>query len=114
VERTRSWLPIREGDRTYLQKVEEIEWIEADAKLMRIHTAARSFAMRETMRYLEDRLDPVRFVRVSRSAIVNLERIQEVQPWFNGEFVLILGSGAQVTTSRSYRDRLAKLIGRKP
>jgi two-component system, LytTR family, response regulator len=112
-ERAQGWMPIREGERTFLQKVEEIQWIEADAKFMKIHTAVRTFTMRETMRNLEDRLDPVRFLRVSRSAIVNLQWIREIQPWFNGEFVLVMQSGAHVTTSRSHRDKLAKLIGRR-
>jgi two-component system, LytTR family, response regulator len=111
--RAQGWIPIREGDRTFLQKMDEIEWIEADAKLMRIHTQTRTYSMRETLRNLEERLDPVTFLRVSRSSIVNLNWIREIQPWFNGEFVIVMKSGAQVTTSRSHRDKLAKLIGRK-
>jgi two-component system LytT family response regulator len=68
--------------------------------------------MRETMRNVETRLDPTRFIRVSRSAMVNLDHVREIQPWFNGDFVLILRSGTEVTTTRAYRDQLREVIAR--
>jgi two-component system LytT family response regulator len=105
-------IAIRVGERTYLRRAEEVEWVEADAKVVRIHLGGAAYAMRETMKCMEERLDPARFVRVSRSAIVNLDRVVEIQPWFNGDLMLILESGAQVTTTRGYRDRLREVLGR--
>ena len=107
-------LVIREGERTILQRVDGIDWIEADAKYARVHTTDRTYTVRDTMRNIESRLDPAKFLRVSRSAIVNLDRVKEIQPWFNGEYVLIMNNGAKITTTRSYRGPLADLIeGRK-
>jgi two-component system LytT family response regulator len=103
-------LAIRVGERTYLRRVDEVDWVEADAKFVRIHLGGTAYTMRETMKSMEERLDPTRFVRVSRSAIVNLDRVVEIQPWFNGDQVLILESGATVTTTRGYRDRLRGLL----
>jgi two-component system LytT family response regulator len=79
---------------------------------MKIHVGGKSYAMRETMRNVETRLDPTRFIRVSRSAMVNLDHVREIQPWFNGDFVLILRSGTEVTTTRAYRDQLREVIAR--
>ena len=109
-ERRRDRLTIRTGDRIYLQDVREIDWIEADGRYVKIHLGDKNLAMRETMQNLEEELDPARFVRVSRSAIVNLDRVKEIQPWFAGEHILILQNGAKVTTTRTYRDRLRELI----
>ena len=68
--------------------------------------------LRDTISALEAQLDPRKFVRVHRSAIVNIDRIQELQPWFHGEYRIILGEGVQLTLSRSYRERLHEAIGR--
>ncbi|HEX7243775.1 MAG TPA: response regulator, partial [Longimicrobiaceae bacterium] len=66
-ERDTRRLAIRVGERTYLRRVEDVEWVEADAKFVRIHVGGTSYSMRETMKSMEERLDPVRFLRVSRS-----------------------------------------------
>src|SRR5690606_23307838 len=112
-EADRRRLPIKEGDRTYLQRIEDIDWVEADAKNVKIHSAKRTYVMRETMKAMENRLTGSDFVRVSRSAIVNLDRIREIQPWFNGDYVLILRDGTEITTTKGYRDELTRLISRK-
>ncbi len=93
--------------------VDEIERIEADGDQVRIFTAARSHRLRERLRDLEVRLDPARFARVHRSTIVNLNRVVEMQPWFHGEFVLVMAGGAKVKLSRTYRTAVAKLLGGK-
>ncbi|MCI0387346.1 MAG: LytTR family transcriptional regulator, partial [Acidobacteria bacterium] len=58
------------------------------------------------------KLDPDKFLRVHRSIIVNLERVKELQPWFHGDYVVIMQDGAQLTSSRNYRDQLRKLLGK--
>ena len=75
------------------------------------HRGGRQHLLRETMASLEARLDPQRFVRISRAAIVSIARIREVQPLFNGDFVVLLANGAQVNGSRRYRAALDALFG---
>ena len=67
---------------------------------------------RETMTHMESRLDRRRFVRIHRSRIVNVDRIKELQPWFNGEYVVILRNGTRLTLSRNYRERLEEQLSR--
>jgi DNA-binding LytR/AlgR family response regulator len=70
-----------------------------------------AYAVRRTLGELETRLDPARFFRAHRSAIVNLDRIQEVIPWFKGSHKLRLASGAEVDLSRAQARRLRHLLG---
>jgi len=67
---------------------------------------------RETMNALEAQLDTNTFFRIHRSHIVNIERIKELQPWFNGEYVVFLHDGTRLTLSRGYREKLQERIGR--
>ena len=105
-------LPIKVNDRVFLQPVREIEWLEAAGKHVHVHVGRAAHTIRETMQQLERQLDPERFLRVSRSAIVNVDRIREIQPWFHGDYVLIMTSGAQVTSTRGYRQVIARLLGK--
>jgi two-component system LytT family response regulator len=111
-ERFPERLVISQGERTFLQPVRDIVWIEADGKYMNVHVGEKKYTMRSTMLQLEEQLDPDVFLRISRGAIINVDRIREVQPWFNGEYVAVMSNGAQVTTTRSYRPALAKVIGK--
>lgn len=81
---------------------------------MRVHVGKEVFVIRESLLQLEEILDPRRFIRVSRGAIVNVDWIREVQSWFQGEFAILLESGAQVNTTRSYRDSFKRLLEREP
>ena len=87
-----------------------IERIDAAGDYMCIYTADNSLILRETMKDLEKRLDPRNFQRVHRSTIVNLSQVKQVKPHTNGECFLVLGSGAQVKVSRSYRDVVARFV----
>jgi len=64
------------------------------------------------MNSIEARLNPELFFRIHRSHIVNIERIKELQPWFNGEYVVILRNGARLTLSRGYREKLQEKLGK--
>jgi len=91
----------------------EIEWIESSGKDARIHLAAAGAAplvVRESMASLDARLDPRLFLRVHRSAIVNTRQIREIQPWFKGDYVLILRRGTRVETGRTHREGVQRLI----
>jgi two-component system, LytTR family, response regulator len=88
----------------------EIEWVEAVRKDARLHLGARSLLVREPMSSLERRLDPAHFLRVHRSAIVNRTHIREMQPWFKGDYVFIMRTGARVVSGETYRDAVRRLI----
>ena len=104
-------VPLEPG-RLLLQPVEEIEWLEADRKLVHLHVGRTRRTIRESIGRLEAQLDPSRFMRVSRSAIVNVRAIREVQTWFAGDYLLVLASGAKVGTTRGYREKIRGMLGK--
>jgi len=101
---------IKDRGQIFRVDIDTIERIDAAGDYMVIYTAENNFVLRETMKDLEKRLDPRRFQRVHRSTIVNLDLVKEVKPHTNGECFLVLGSGAQVKVSRSYRDVVARFV----
>jgi two-component system LytT family response regulator len=103
---------IKSGGRVFFVRSDEIDWIEAAGNYVKLHVGADAHLFRETMSALEAQLDPDRFFRIHRSHIVNIERVKELQPWFNGEYVVFLKSGARLTLSRGYREKLQERIGR--
>ena len=96
-------LAIKGDGRVILVDVDEVDRLEAAGNYVEVHSGARHHLVRETMASLEARLDPARFVRVSRSSIVNADRARELQPMFNGDFVVVLRDGTKVAGSRRYR-----------
>ena len=110
--RRRTRLLIRRPDGAFFVRAEAIDWIEAAGKLVKVHAGRQVHVQREALARVERHLDPDRFVRISRSAIVNIDRIREIQPWFNGESLVILDDNAQVPTSRHYRANLRRLFGK--
>lgn len=105
-------LVIKMNGHVFFIKAEEIDWLEAEGNYVRLHAGKESYLLRDTITALESQLDPKRFIRVHRSAIVNIDRITELQPWFHGEYRIILGEGVQLTLSRTYREKLHDLLGR--
>ncbi|HUL74725.1 MAG TPA: LytTR family DNA-binding domain-containing protein [Vicinamibacterales bacterium] len=105
-------LVIKSGGRLFFLRTDEIDWIEAAGNYVRLHVGADGHLLRETMTAIEGRLNPETFFRIHRSHIVNIERIKELQPWFNGEYVVILRNGTKLTLSRGYRDRLQERLGK--
>jgi two-component system LytT family response regulator len=105
-------LVIKMNGHVFFIKAEEIDWLEAEGNYVRLHAGKESYLLRDTITALEAQLDPKQFLRVHRSAIVNVDRIQELQPWFHGEYRIIMGEGVQLTLSRSYREKLHELLGR--
>jgi two-component system LytT family response regulator len=108
----RERLLIRHPDGAFFLRTEAIDRIEAAGKLVKVHAGRQVHVQREALSRIERHLDPDRFVRISRSAIVNVDRIREIQPWFNGEYLVILDDDSQVPTSRHYRTNLRRLFGR--
>src|SRR5512143_1347090 len=105
-------LVIKMNGHVFFIKSEEIDWLEAEGNYVRLHAGKESYLLRYTISALESQLDPKRFIRVHRSAIVNIDRITELQPWFHGEYRIILREGVQLTLSRTYREKLHDLLGR--
>jgi two-component system LytT family response regulator len=103
---------VKSGGRLFFLRADEIDWVEAAGNYVRLHVGAESHLLRETMNAIETRLPPDTFFRIHRSRIVNIERIKELQPWFNGEYVVILRNGTKLTLSRGYREKLQERLGR--
>ena len=101
---------IKDRGQIFRVDVDSIERIDAAGDYMCIYTGDNTLILRETMKFLEKRLDPRRFQRVHRSTIVNLDLVKQVKPHTNGECFLVLESGAQVKVSRSYKDVVARFV----
>ena len=95
---------VRMREKLIVVNAADIDWIEAADYYVTLHAGGKSHLLRETMSALEKRLDPARFVRVHRSAIVNIDRVREIHPLFRGDCALILSDGTQVKLSRTRRE----------
>ena len=101
-------VPDRDGVRVV--PVAEVDWIEAQDYYVEVHCGGRGYLLRRPLKELEERLDPKRFARVHRSAIVNVQRIASLKPAAHGERDLVLRDGTRLKLSRVFRDRLAELL----
>jgi len=99
-------LMIKASGRVVLLKVSEIDFIEADGNYAKLHVGRKAHLLREKMNDLEGRLDPAKFVRIHRSIIVNLDRIKEMHPHFNGDYIVVLQDGQKLRLSRTRRENL--------
>lgn len=106
-------LLINSGDRAFFLQVERIDRIEAAKNYVRIHAGSDAYLLRGTIDGLQRRLDPTRFLRVNRSQLVNIDSIKELQPWFHGEYRIILKNGTELMWSRRYLDRSSDLFIRQ-
>jgi two-component system LytT family response regulator len=106
---TRLQVPV--GDRIRLVRVEDIDWLEGAGNYVRVHVGRERHLVRTTLAALERELDPQRFTRIHRSAIVNLDRVRELEPYTGGDYIAFLADGRKLRVSRTYRDRL--LEGRR-
>jgi len=106
VTRPADRLLVEDDGRSFFVRTADVDWIEAAKNYVRLHVGDRTHLLRSTLSALEQRLDPERFRRINRSAVVNLDRVRELQPWFHGDAIIILQTGARVTLSRRYRDNL--------
>lgn len=103
-------LSFKDGSKVVVLAADDIEWIDAAGDYMCIHAGGKTHIIRETMKTLEHRLDPKRFQRVHRSAIVNVDKVKELHPHSNGEYFLILEGGAELKLSRSYKEVVARFL----
>ena len=105
-------LAVKSQGRVLLLKLDEIDWIEAADNYVNLHVRNESHSIRETMTSFAARLDSKKFIRISRSALVNVERIKELQPLFHGDYVVILHDGTRLTLSRTHREKVQQLLGK--
>jgi two-component system LytT family response regulator len=103
---------IRAGGKVVFLDVKEIDWIEAAANYVKLNVGKESYLLREGIGSISERLDPQRFVRIHRSAIVNVRKIKELQPCDSGEYIAVLKNGKELSCSRGYRTELQRLIGK--
>jgi two-component system LytT family response regulator len=109
----RPWdrLVVKSGGATRLIRVADIDWIEAAGIYVNLHTGGKEMLYRTALNELAERLDPQRFVRVHRSAIVNIESILQLEPISHGEFDVVLKNGSRTRVSRTYRVQLENRLG---
>jgi two-component system LytT family response regulator len=101
---------IRSGNRIFLVKAEDIDWIEAERNYVRIHTNGQTYLRRESIGNIESQLDPVKFRRIHRSTIVNLDSVRELQSAKGGEYKVILRTGAELTLSRNFHNKMSEFL----
>jgi two-component system LytT family response regulator len=99
-------LLVKVGGRVLFLPAEEIDWIEAAGVYVQLHAGSRKFLHRASLGELEASLDPQRFIRIHRSSIVNIQRVQELYPHSHGDYVAVLKDGTRLKLSRSYRPKL--------
>ncbi len=104
-------LVIKNGGRVFFLNVLDVHCIEAEGNYVRVYDYQKSYLLRETISSLEEQLDPRHFLRIHRSAIVKIDKIKELQPWFHGEYRIIMDNGKQLTLSRNYRANLQGAVG---
>jgi len=103
-------LAVRDRNRIRVLDVDDVDWISVEGEQVFVHVGGESYPVRRTLAELEVRLDPARFFRAHRSAIVNLDRVKEVIPWFKGSHKLRLTTGAEVELSRAQARALRKIL----
>jgi len=101
---------VKRGGRVIFVSPADVDWIEADDYYIKLHVGSRAHLLRLSMKELERRLDPQSFWRIHRSAIINLDRVEELRQRRNGEYVVALKDGTELKLSRDRRERLRQLL----
>ena len=102
---------VHQANRALLLPVERIDRVEADRNYVRLHSGGTVFTLRGSITSLAERLDPEKFLRINRSEIVRLDAVKELQPWFHGDYRVVMGDGATLMWSRRYRAQTAGEFG---
>jgi two-component system LytT family response regulator len=94
---------VHQEDKAILLPVERIDRVEADRNYLKLHSGSSHYLVRSTVGALAERLDPAKFLQINRSEIVRLDAIKEMQPWFHGDYRVIMNDGKTLMWSRRYR-----------
>lgn len=100
----------RHGDRLEFVPVDTVDWLEAAGNYVRVHAGARAELVRIPLARLVEHLDPSVFVRIHRSAVVNVRRVRALHPWYGGDYTAVLEDGRQLRVSRYYREALLQTV----
>jgi two-component system LytT family response regulator len=103
-------LVVKSTGRIYFVRVDDIDWCQAAGNYIRLHVGRQEHLVRRTMAELQQLLDPSAFVRIHRSTIVNVNRVEELRPLFGGDYLVILRGGTELTLSRRFRHAAARLL----
>jgi two-component system, LytTR family, response regulator len=103
-------LSFKSRGRTIIVSTDEIEYIEAEGNYLKLRVGAESHLIRSPLHKFEEKLDPEKFARIHRSALINIDRVRELHPLFNGDQLVIMKNGKELTLSRKFRDRLKGLL----
>src|SRR5690606_19258871 len=112
--RTLKRIAVRSAGKTRFVDLEDVLWIEAVANYVQLHTATFRHLVHATIQSMTERLDPETFVRIHRSAIVNIRHIMQIESGTQGDYVLTLNNGCRVGSSRTYSEVIRKLISNRP
>jgi two-component system, LytTR family, response regulator len=97
--------------RIFLLESRNIDWVEADRNIVRLHLGDRVYELRSTLSEMEARLDPKQFARIHRSTLVNIQQVKEIHPWFHGHHRVLLKSGVELRMSRSMGENAKLILG---
>ena len=101
---------IKTAGRVSFLETDDLDWVAAEGNYVRLHVGAHSYLLRGTMKGIAAKLDPDRFLRIHRSAIVNADRIRQLRPLFHGDYEVILRDGTRLTASRGPENKLRRLL----
>ena len=101
---------IKNAGSIYFVDAEEVDWFEADGNYIKLHIGKKIELIRDTIKNIDEKLDPKSFVRVQRSAIVKIKSIKEIMTWFNNNYKIKLINGEEVIAGQKYRHNLTRLI----
>ena len=107
-------LLLRDGGRTLCVLVHEIEWVAAAGNYVEIHTPRKTHLVRHTVKAMEAKLDPDRFLRVRPSAIVAVSQVEALEGRSGGDYIVTLRNGTRIASSRGFRDRVEQIFGKPP
>ncbi len=101
---------VRKGSKLSFVRIADVDWIDVTSNYIRLHVAGTRHLVRQTLKSVEGQLDPDVFIRVHRSIIINVDRVESVEPHLHGEYEVTMQDGTRFTTSRSYSSRLRALL----
>ncbi len=107
-------IPVRKDGAIHFVNTQDIDWIDAAGDSVRLHAGKSTHVIRKSMSDILAMLDQQTFLRIHRSTIVNIHRVRELQPWFHGEYVVVLTDGTNLKLSRGYREKLSAILGTRP
>ena len=97
---------IKNSDKNIFIDVGEINWIESSGNYVKLHTDDSTHLVRGALKTLEEKLNPLRFIRIHRSSMVNINMVKEIEPWFSGDSKVVLENGKSLKMSRNYKETL--------